>query len=160
LQLATSLTPPRILGLKTASNNLGDNSEQKKSKKSTHTAQVFCFFVVSECQSPSAFLFCFIFVHLSPAVPQSVEQSYQTVLTTAIVMSQFESTKEAKYNPKDLEIFRKDITSYGLEVQKFSRKGTPAARTLLLHIEPLELAWVGNVSSEELNNVLHVVHEN
>jgi hypothetical protein len=58
-------------------------------------------------------------------------------------MSQFESTEVLKYNPKDLDLFRKDIISFGLEVQKFSRKGSPSARTLVLSTDPLELFWVG-----------------
>lgn len=58
-------------------------------------------------------------------------------------MSQFESSEAPKYNPKDLELFRKEITTFGLVVQKFSRKGSPAARTLILHSDPLEISWVG-----------------
>jgi hypothetical protein len=74
-------------------------------------------------------------------------------------MAQFGSTQVAKYNPKDLEIFRKEISNFGLEVQKFSRKGSPAARTLLLLTEPLELAWVGKGGKRnqiDLNSVVAV----
>ena len=74
-------------------------------------------------------------------------------------MSHFESTAPAKYNPKDLELFRKDITSFGLEVLKFSRKGAPASRTILINSDKMELAWVGKGGKRnqiDLNSVAAV----
>jgi hypothetical protein len=74
-------------------------------------------------------------------------------------MSRFESSQEVKYNPKDLEQFRMLLTSFGLEVQKFSRKGSPAARTLILNSDSLEIAWVGKGGKRnqiDLNSVVAV----
>ena len=58
-------------------------------------------------------------------------------------MAASQSTPSAKYNQKDLVNFRKEISSFGLDVLKYSRKGVPAPRTLILSTDPLELYWVG-----------------
>ena len=55
------------------------------------------------------------------------------------------------------EIFRKDIISFGLEVQKFSRKGSPAPRTIVLHMDPPQLVWVGKNGKQNQLNLMNVV---
>lgn len=75
-------------------------------------------------------------------------------------MVHVESTEVTnKFTPKELDLFRRDITSFGLEVQKFSRKGSPAARTVQLAADSLELIWVGKGGKRnhiDLNDVVAI----